>query len=263
LEVCIIFIQFSRVKEEKLRRKIFGASFFLCFFGFCLFFFVFPIHGEKKVGEKENGWTSTFHLQDCHFAASGKNRFFILEPGYRLVLEDRSGKNTGKLIITVLGETKTIAGIVTRIVEERETSSGKLVEVSRNFFAICTETNSVFYFGEEVDIYKKGKIVGHEGTWQADGTAKAGLMMPGLILLGARYYQEIAPGVAMDRVEIVAVNETIKTPAGTFSNCLKIKETTPLEKGAREYKFYAPGIGLVKDGKLLLTDHGYIDNSKK
>jgi hypothetical protein len=88
-------------------------------------------------------------------------------------------------------------------------------------------------------------------------------MMPGLILLGARYYQEIAPGVAMDRVEIVAVNETIKTPAGTFSNCLKIKETTPLEKGAREYKFYAPGIGLVKDGKLLLTDHGYIDNSKK
>jgi hypothetical protein len=242
---------------------MFGASFFLGFFGFYSFFFVSPIHCEKKVGKKEKGWTSTFHLQDRHFAASGKNRFFILEPGYRLVLEDRSGKNTEKLILTVLSETKTIAGIVTRIVEERETINGKLVEVSRNFFAICTKTNSVFYFGEEVDIYKKGKIVGHEGAWQADGTAKPGLMMPGLILLGARYYQEIAPGVAMDRAETVAVNETIKTPAGTFINCLKIKETTTLERGAREYKFYAPGIGLVKDGKLLLTDHGYIDNPKK
>ena len=239
---------------------MFGFSFFL---SVCLFFIVPGLHGEKKAGEKENGWTSTFHLQDRHLAASGKNRFFILEPGYRLVLEGRSGKNTEKLILTVLSETKTIAGIVTGIVEERETINGKLIEVSRNFFAICTETNSVFYFGEEVDIYKKGKIAGHEGAWQADGTAKPGLMMPGLILLGARYYQEMAPGVAMDRAEIVAVKETLKTPAGTFSNCLKIKETTPLEKGAREYKIYAPGIGLVKDGKLLLTGHGYIENIPK
>src|SRR5437762_8506857 len=32
-------------------------------------------------------------------------------------------------------------------------------------FALCKRTNSVYYFGEDVDIYKNGKIVGHEGSW--------------------------------------------------------------------------------------------------
>lgn len=222
----------------------------------CLFFLFNGFLGAKKVGKKE--WTSSFNTRERHFASSGKNRFFILEPGYRLVLEDRDGKNTEKLVVTVLTETKTIAGIETRIVEERETKNGKLVEISRNFFALCWETNSVFYFGEEVDIYKNGKIVKHEGAWQAGGEARAGVMMPGLVLIGARYYNEIAPGLAMDRAEIVSVDETLKTPAGTFTNCLKIEETTPLEKGVREYKMYAPGIGLIKDENLLLTEYGYV-----
>jgi hypothetical protein len=34
-------------------------------------------------------------------------------------------------------------------------------------------------------------------------------------------------------------------PAGTFHNCLKSKETTPLEPDLLEYKFYAPGVGNV------------------
>jgi hypothetical protein len=246
--------------EEKMKRNIFGFSLSLVFFIFGLISFVSAIHGEKIVKGKE--WTSTFNLHQRNFSTTGKNRFFNLEPGYRLVLEHREGEKTEKLVVTVLKETKTIAGIETRIVEERETINGELVEVSRNFFAICQETNSIFYFGEEVDIYKKGKIVNHKGAWQAGGTAKAGLMMPGLILLGARYYQEIAPGVAMDRAEIVGINETLKTPAGIFKNCLKIKETTLLEKGASEDKFYAPGIGLVKDEKMLLTEYGYIADTR-
>lgn len=53
--------------------------------------------------------------------------------------------------------------------------------------------------------------------------------MAGLVLLGARYYEEIAPGVALDRAEIISINETINTPAGKFTSCLKKEETTPLE----------------------------------
>ena len=59
----------------------------------------------------------------------------------------------------------------------------------------------------------------------------------------------------MDRAEIVSVSETLKTPAGEFKNCVKTKETTPLEKGT-EYKLYAPGVGLVKDGDLHLVKYG-------
>ncbi len=149
-----------------------------------------------------------------------------------------------------------MGNVVTRVVEERETVSGRVVEISRNFFAICTQTNSVFYFGEDVDIYENGEIVGHSGSWRADsGNAEAGLMMPGMILLGARYYQEIAPEVAMDRAEIVSINEIVETPARRFERCLKTEETTPLEPKAQEYKLYAPGIGLIRDGNLLLTKY--------
>lgn len=82
--------------------------------------------------------------------------------------------------------------------------------------------------------------------------------MPGLVLLGARYYQEIAPKVAMDRAEIVSLNETKQTPAGAFTNCLKTEETTPLEPKGKEYKLYAPGIGLIQDEDLLLTKYGFV-----
>jgi hypothetical protein len=37
---------------------------------------------------------------------------------------------------------------------------------------------------------------------------------------------------------------------------LKVEDTTPLEPGVKEYKYYAPGIGLVKDGAVELVKHG-------
>ena len=108
-----------------------------------------------------------------------------------------------------------------------------------------------------MDIFKDGKITSHEGSWLAGvKEAKFGLMMAGTPLLKARYHQEVAPGAAMDRAEIVSNSETVKTPAGEFKNCLKIEETTPLEPGNIGYKYYAAGIGLVKDGKLLLVKYG-------
>jgi len=72
------------------------------------------------------------------------------------------------------------------------------------------------------------------------------------VLLGARYFQEIAPEVAMDRAEITSLTEVVETPAGTFKKCLKTRETTPLEPDAEEFKWYAPGIGLIQDGVLKL-----------
>jgi hypothetical protein len=134
--------------------------------------------------------------------------------------------------------------------------NGQLVEVSRNYFAISRRTSDVFYFGEEVDIYRDGKVTGHEGAWQSGvGGARFGLIMPGTPRRGARYYQEIAPLVAMDRAEVVSLSEKFTTPAGRFANCLKTKETSALESG-REHKLYAPGIGLIYDGGLKLTKYG-------
>jgi len=214
-----------------------------------------PTAGVQKPANA--GWVDTFTVDKKDFVSIGSNTYFRLEPGYWLKLEGREGLGRVTLLITVLDETKVVDGVETRIVEERESKGSKLVEVSRNYFAFNTADRGVYYFGEEVDIYKDGKIVDHEGAWESGKSgARFGLMIPGQVVRGARYYQEFAPGVAMDRAETVGLDETLKTPAGEFKSCLKVKETTPLEKGAKEYKLYAPGIGLIKDGSLRLIKYG-------
>ena len=59
----------------------------------------------------------------------------------------------------------------------------------------------------------------------------------------------------MDRAEVVSVTETVETPAGKFEQCLKTLETSAIESG-KEFKLYAPGIGLIHDAELKLTKYG-------
>jgi hypothetical protein len=213
-----------------------------------------------EAGFELTQYTSSFRPQDCNFTSVGRNPFFVLEPNYQLVLsgEDEDGE-PAQITVTVLNETRQVNGTETRVVEERETTNGELSEISRNFFAICRETNSVFYFGEEVDNYENGNIAGHEGVWIAgDGANKAGMIMPGTILLGARYYQEIAPSVAMDRAEIINMGEQIQTPSEVFTDTLTTRETSPLEADVSEQKYYAAGIGLIQEETLKLEQYGLI-----
>ena len=202
-------------------------------------------------------FTESLMPDSCTFTTVGRNTYFILEPYYQQIFHGIEDGDTITLAITVLNETRKIGDIETRIIEEKEMVNGKPIEISRNFFAFCKQTSSVYYFGEEVDMYKDGKIVSHEGAWIAGGKNKPGVLMPGLILLGSRYYQEIAPSIAMDRAEVLSMTETMKTPAGTFTNVLKTEETTPLEPKEREYKYYAPGVGLIRDENLLLVKYGF------
>lgn len=201
-------------------------------------------------------FTDSFDIDKADLTSTGRNRYFVLEPGYQLVLE---GKEKGKamvLTITVLSETKKVDGVETRVVEEKETANGQVVEISRNYFAISKRTGDVFYFGEDVDGYENGKVTGHGGAWRSGvNGARFGLLVPGTPVLGARYYQEVAPKVAMDRAEVVSLTETLKTPAGKFEKCLKTEESSALE-GGKEHKLYAPGIGLIYDGGLKLTKYG-------
>jgi hypothetical protein len=206
-------------------------------------------------------WTQNFNLPACTWSSTGQSDFFVLQPGYEQVFEGHEGKDFMRLRITVLNETRKVGGVETRVVEERETRNGEVIEISHNFFALCAPANDIFYFGEEVDMYKGGKVTGHEGSWTADTPGvQPGLFMPSRPLLGARFYQEVAPKVAMDRVEIVSDSELVRTPAGEFRDCVKAEETTPLEPGMKGYKVFARGVGLIQDGVLLLTTH---QSSKK
>lgn len=211
-------------------------------------------------------WRDAFEVDTATLATTGRNPFFILEPGYRIVLEDAESspvENTPKarVIITVLGDTELVDGVVTRVVEEREFKLGKLVEVSRNFFAISPATKDVYYFGEDVDWYRDGKVTGHGGAWRSGvNGARFGLIMSGEPKVGEKYYQEIAPKVAMDRAENVSLTETLETPAGKFENCLKVEETTPLEPDDVSVKIYARDVGMIADDSIRLVEHGMSEN---
>jgi len=205
---------------------------------------------SAKTDASPAGFQSTFKVDKSKLSDRGEGTYFLLVPGYKLILQD--GIDT--LTITVLDETKTVDSVKCRIVEERETKGGKPAEVSRNYFALDTATGDVYYFGEDVDMYnKEGKVTSHEGGWLSGvNGASFGMLLPGKPKVGDRYQQEMAPKVALDRAEVVSITERVQVPAGNFTNCLRTRESSGLESGVEE-KFYAPGVGLLKDGGFRLT----------
>lgn len=214
-------------------------------------------------------FTEIFPLGECAFKSLGDNPYFLLKPGRQLHMNNYACVAAGDCteaeenIITVLHDTRSVTleidgkptKVITRVVEERESKDGALAEVSRNFFAECAGTQDVYYFGEEVDIYENGEIVRHDGAWLAgENGASPGIIMPGgAFLLGARYAQEVAPGVAMDRAEHSAMELEVTVPAGVFEACVEVSETTALNKQEGSVKVYCPGTGLVRDDDAELA----------
>jgi hypothetical protein len=197
-------------------------------------------------------WRSDFPVDPYRLGPSGSNPYFILTPGHTLHFTEGSVRRT----VAVLAQTVIIDGVECRVVEDREMKNGKPVEVTRDYYAIDRVTGDVYYFGEDVDIYKGGRIVSHKGSWRSGvGDAKYGLMMPGALRVGDRFMQERAPRQkALDRSEIVAMGERVVTPAGIFE-CARLRDSSAIEKGGGD-KWYAPGVGLVKDGKAVLVKQG-------
>jgi hypothetical protein len=74
---------------------------------------------------------------------------------------------------------------------------------------------------------------------------KPGIIMKAQPAIGDFYRQEFSLANAEDFAETLNLTQSVTVPAGTFHNCLKSKETTPLETDLLEYKFYAPGVGNV------------------
>src|SRR3990170_598946 len=224
-------------------------------------------------------FTKEFPIADCDFETrqferEDANPYFILQPGRELHYNNFECVSLGEcdeveeLVITILNKTRkfklNIDGkaktVTTRVLREVETANGELVEISHNYYAQCDDTQDVYYFGENVDIYEDGEVVSHDGAWLAgvDG-AQPGIIMPGgAFLLGSRYYQEIAPGVAQDRAEHVGDDLEAEVPVGIFEDCVAIDETTPLEPGAVSSKVYCPGVGLVVDDDVeLVAKYGH------
>ena len=234
----------------------------------CLTFFSGLVMAQAV--DEETGYTDQFRTQDCTFIDEGENTYYILRPGYQMVLKGVEDGEDVVFVHTVLDETRMFylpdeGWVTTRVIEELEWADGKPKEFTRGFFALCKETGDLYDFGDEVDIYNDDgtEIESHDGTWHAgepdkNGLAKPGIFMPGSFMLKARYYQQMAEGMSMERAENWEMGLTIETPAGTFTDCVRVRETNWSEpEGAETFKTHAPGVGLLGEDTLELCAFGY------
>jgi len=163
-----------------------------------------------------------------------------------------------RLESTVLPDTDVLAGVEVLVLEEKDYEDGELMESTLDYFAQHKD-GSVWYFGERVDEYEGGKVVGHKGQWLAGQERnQPGVFMPAEPAVGATFEQEKAPGVAEDRSKVVATGQTVTVPAGTFTGCVKTEDFSPLDN-VTEFKYYCPGVGLVREeppgGQLDLVSY--------
>ena len=180
------------------------------------------------------------------FQATVDNAYYPLAPGMTLKYIEKSGGATSTNVTTVTHYTKLVMGVTCVVVRDTVTRNGRLAEETHNWFAQHKD-GTVWHFGAASREISPGGLVSTEGSWVAGvKDAQPGIVMPAQPVPGKPYRQQYARNVSEDMAQIVATNETVTVPAGTFTGCVKTKEWSMLEAGT-EIKWYAKGVGVVKE----------------
>ena len=193
---------------------------------------------------------SQYHprFEPSHFTANVTNPWFPLKPGRTLVSTGvKDGQKALDLFVTTY-RTKVIAGVRTRVVEDRLYLNNVLQERTSDYYA-QDRCGNVWYFGEDTaELDSRGRVVSTEGSWHTgvDG-AKPGVFMQTHPQLGRKFRQEWYAGQAEDVFWSVSRHATVTVPLRTFRNTLRTVETTALEPDVLDNKYYARGIGQVAE----------------
>ncbi len=173
------------------------------------------------------------------------NPYFPLTPGTTSIYEGQTDAGFEHVEVQVTRETKTILGVSCVVVRDIARLDGVVVEDTLDWYA-QDRAGNVWYFGELSQQFEGGELAGLAGSWQAgvDG-AQAGVIMRAAPRGSDVYRQEFALEVAEDIGEIVALGQSVTVPFGSFANCLKTNDFSPIEPDVLENKYYAPGIGVV------------------
>lgn len=178
------------------------------------------------------------------FVAEIDHPYLPLRPGSRWVYRAQTEEGVEEVVVTVRSRPRVVAGIAATEVRDRVTLDGVLIEDTLDWYGQDRDGN-VWYLGEATTAYEDGAS-STEGSWEAGvGGALAGLALPADPEVGDAYQQELSPGVAEDRGEIVGVDASGEVPWGPFTAAVRTRDTTPLEPDVLEYKYYAEGVGLV------------------
>jgi hypothetical protein len=179
------------------------------------------------------------------------NPWFPLARGSVYVYDGQKDGKQARDVMTVTHKTKSIAGIRAAVVNDRLFLTGQLAERTTDWYA-QDKRGTVWYLGEKTaELNAKGKVTSTEGSFLngRDG-AKGGIFMPARPAVGQLFQQEAFKGQAEDRFRILDMAASISTPAVSSKNAMLTEETTPLEPGVVDHKYYVQGIGTVKEQQV-------------
>ena len=181
------------------------------------------------------------------------NTYLPLIPGTKLTYEAETEDGVETIITEVLNTTRVVDGLECVVFNDQVFLDGLLIEDTNDWFAQDDEGN-VWYMGEEVTNYEYDDddiLIGtdNDGAWEAgvDGA------LPGIVMwadpeAGVSYYQEYYEDEAEDMGMVVATGVKVELENGTtYEDCLQILDWNPLDPAVLEYKYFAPGLGLVKE----------------
>lgn len=179
------------------------------------------------------------------FVSEIDNKYLPFEPGTVFHYRGETDGTPSKVTTTVTRRHKVIEGVRTLVVHDVDGENGKPIEKTDDYYAQDKRGN-VWYFGEDCVELDHGKWVRCDGSWLAGVKgAKPGMIMEADPRPGDRYRQENARN-AKDTAEVLTLDASVSVPFGSFDQALKTKETTPLEPGAVEDKYYVACVGEVK-----------------
>jgi hypothetical protein len=179
------------------------------------------------------------------------NSWFPLARGSVYVYDGQKDGKAARDVMTVTRKVKTITGIRAAVVNDRLFLSGQLAERTTDWYA-QDRRGTVWYLGEKTaELNAKGKVTSTEGSFLngRDG-AKGGIFMPAHPAVGQSFQQEAFKGEAEDRFRILSLATSISTPAVSSQQAMLTEETTPLERGVVDHKYYVQGIGTVKEQQV-------------
>ena len=212
--------------------------------------------GCSRASEPTAESVYTVDLKPDDFVGAVDNPYFPLTPGATYVYEATTGEGLEHTEIEMLSDTRQVMGITATVVRDTVTLDGQLIEDTYDWYAQDT-SGRVWYLGEDVSNYENGQSVGKAGSSE-DGVDGA---LPGIIMLGdpsshvgETYRQEYHQGHAEDMADLVGVNESLTVSHGSFTDVVKTLDYTPPEPDAREEKYYAGGIGLIKTVDLTTSE---------
>jgi hypothetical protein len=187
-------------------------------------------------------------IAPADFGPSVTNPFLGLKPGTTLVYTGtKDGKKAIDLFATT-SRTKVIDRVTTRVVEDRLYLDNALEERTSDYYA-QDRCGNVWYFGEDTaTLDARGHAMSTEGSFHAgvDG-AQPGVFMAAHPRVGQRFRQEWYRGHAEDTFEVLSLAAPVSAPYGRLKDALRTKETTALEPGVVDNKFFARGVGEITE----------------